>query len=347
MAQVYRQDVVTIKRVDGIQPITGFWHGEGVIARVGVYEYSDGSTTWREFVPPETLKDDAWMKSMHLAPVTLGHPPELVTAENVRQYSRGTMDNVEWEDEGLCNEAHIVVQDVGAIGAVQQGIRELSCGYLATIADQAGEWVDPYGTAHKYDRIQTARYGNHLAIVERGRQGASVALRGDGAAYRVESMADDTKQRLDAANAQVADLQARLDAETAKATKLQAQLDEAKAQTETAKAAVEQARKDGYAEGEARAELVAQAKTVCGADYKADGKDAVTVRRDMLAKLGVTVPDDKSADYVLARLDAALDARTDTTASAAAKHLANGTNPIRTDADDFVALAKGEGLIAG
>ena len=108
-----------------------------------------------------------------------------------------------------------------------------------------------------------------------------MALRGDGAAYRVESMADDTKQRLDAANAQVADLQARLDAKTSEAAKLQAQLDEAKAQTDAAKAAVEQARKDGFTEGEARAELIAQAKTICGAEYKADGKDAVAVRRDM------------------------------------------------------------------
>ena len=346
MAQVYRQDRVQIKRADGIQPITGFWHGEGIIARVGVYEYSDGTTTWREFVPPETLKDEAWLKSMHLAPVTLGHPPDLVTADNVRQYSRGTMDEVEYEEEGLCVEAHVVVQDAGAIGAVQQGVRELSCGYLATIADQQGEWTDPYGTVHPYDRVQTSRYGNHLAIVERGRQGASVALRGDGAAYRVESMADDTKQRLDAANAQVADLQARLDAKTSEATKLQAQLDEAKAQTDAAKAAVEQARKDGFAEGEARAELIAQAKTICGADYKADGKDAVAVRRDMLAALGVTVADDKSADYVLARLDAAIEARAATTTAGVASTRTDGKH-VSADAADIHNELKRRGIAVG
>lgn len=346
MAQVYRQDRVQMKRSDGIAPVTGFWTGEAVIARCGVYEYSDGVTTWREFVPPETLQDEAWMRSMHLAPVTLGHPTELVTADNVRQYSRGTLDKIEWEEEGLCNEALVCVQDAGAIGAVQKGIREVSCGYLATIIDEAGEWVDPYGTTHAYDRIQTSRYGNHLAIVERGRQGASVALRGDGAAYRVESMADDIKQRLDAANAQVSDLQTKLDAKGAEIATLTAKLDEATAQVAVAKAATEQARKDGFAEGSAHAELVADAKQVCGADYKADGKDALTIRRDMLAAMGVTVTADKSADYIAARLDAAKEARASTTTAGVASTRSDAKH-ISHDAAVVINDLKRRGIAVG
>lgn len=340
MPQVYRQDRVQVTRADSVDSLTGFWRGEAVIARVGVYEYSDGQTTWREFVSPETLQDEAWLASMHLAPVTLGHPPELVTADNVQQYAKGVLDKIEWEDEGLLVEAMVQVQAADAVGAVLKGIREVSCGYLAQITDQAGVWVDPYGTEHPYDRIQTARHGNHLAIVERGRQGETVALRGDGAAFQVETMADkELQQRLDAAEAKAREADGKVAA-------LQARLDEAEAQAAKLKADAELAAKAAYADGMAHAELVATAKSVCGDTYTADGKTARQIRVDMLAAMGVTVSDDRSDDYVVARVDAALEARKGDVAAAVGRQLAGGAVP-HNDSADFLATAKAKGLIAG
>ena len=310
-AQVYRSDAVQVRQ-DGVDPLTGFWRGEATIARVGVYQYSDASgKTWMEYVPPETLADEAWLDSMSLAPVTLEHPPELLNAENVKRYSVGTTgSDVEFEDG--CNEADLVVQDAAAVGAVQKGMREVSCGYLCAVEWTAGEWLDAFGVAHPYDAVQRQRIGNHLALTQRGRQGETVSLRGDSAALRGDGaawmvpMADNTAEmqaKLDAAEAATSELQAKCDAAQAKADALQAQVD-------AHPAAIEAAKADAYAQGKAFAALEAQAKTVCGDDYKADGKDALQVKRDMLDALGVKIPESHkdSADYLAARLDAALEA---------------------------------------
>lgn len=340
MPQVYRQDRVQVTKADSVDPLTGYWRGEAVIARVGVYEYSDGQTTWREFVPPETLQDEAWLASMHLAPVTLGHPPELVTSENVQRYSKGVLDKIEWEAEGLLNEAMVQVQAADAVGAVLKGVREVSCGYLAQVVEQSGTWLDPYGTEHPYDRIQTARHGNHIAIVERGRQGETVALRGDGAAFQVDGMADkELQQRLDAAEKQAAEAKAQI-------ASMQAKLDAATAQVEQAKADGLKAAQLAYAEGQAHAALVAQAKGICGDTYVADGKTHRQIRVDMLAAMGVTVADDRSDDYVVARVDAAIEARKSDTAAAVGRLLSSGAQP-HNDSAEFLADAKARGLIAG
>jgi len=310
-AQVYRSDAVQVRQ-DGVDPLTGFWRGEATIARVGVYQYSDASgKTWMEYVPPETLADENWLDSMSLAPVTLEHPPELVNADNVKRYSVGTTgSDVEFDDG--CNEADLVVQDAAAVGAVQKGMREVSCGYLCAVEWTAGEWLDAFGVAHPYDAVQRQRIGNHLALTQRGRQGETVSLRGDSAALRGDGaawmvpMADNTAEmqaKLDAAEAKTSELQAKCDAAQAKADALQAQVDGHPAAIEAAKA-------DGIAQGKAFAVLEAQAKTVCGDAYKADGKDVLQVKRDMLDALKVKIPESHkdSADYIAARLDAALEA---------------------------------------
>ena len=60
----------------------------------------------------------------------------------------------------------------------------------------------------------------------------------------------------------------------------------------------------------ARMDLEARAKQVCGDSYDPTGKTDRAVRVDMLGKLGTTVTDAQSDDYVLARLDAALERQT-------------------------------------
>lgn len=340
--QVYRQDAAEV-RLDGVDPLTGFWRGETTIAKVGVYEYSDGVRTWREFVPPETLADDAWLDSMSLAPVTLEHPPELVNADNVKRYGVGTLGGKVEFDDG-CNEADIVVQDAAAVGAVQKGMREVSCGYLCAVEWVAGEWLDSFGIAHPYDAVQRQRIGNHLALTQRGRQGDTVALRGDSAVFRGDGaawmvpMADKNEglqAKLDAADAKTSELQAKCDS-------LQAKLDAAAQQVADATAKLDAAKTDAYNEGKAFASLELQAKAVCGDDYKADGKDAKAVKLDMLAALKVTVPEahKDSADYVAARLDAALEAVANQTTATIANAATIKGDAAGSTADIALALAR-------
>jgi hypothetical protein len=317
-AQVYRSDAVQVRQ-DGVDPLTGFWRGEATIARVGVYQYSDASgKTWMEYVPPETLSDENWLDSMSLAPVTLEHPPELVNADNVKRYSVGTTGSEVEFDDG-CNDADLVVQDAAAVGAVQKGMREVSCGYLCAVEWTAGEWLDAFGIAHPYDAVQRQRIGNHLALTQRGRQGETVSLRGDSAALRGDGaawmvpMADNTAEmqaKLDAAQVVTSELQAKCDGYLAEMDSIKGKMDAAMAELEAMKSKMADAKMDSFAEGKSFAALEAQAKTVCGDAYKADGKDVLQVKRDMLDALKVKIPESHkdSADYVAARLDAALEA---------------------------------------
>jgi hypothetical protein len=324
-SQVYRTDAAEV-RLDGVDPLTGFWRGEATIARVGVFEYSDASgKTWREFVPPETLSEQGWLDSMSLAPVTLEHPPELIDADNVKRYSVGTLGGEVEYDDGRCD-ADIVVQDAAAVGAVQKGVREVSCGYLCAVEWVAGEYLDSFGVAHPFDAVQRQRIGNHLALTQRGRQGDTVALRGDSAAYRSDGaawmvpMADktaDMQAKLDAAEASTVELQAKCDGYMAEIDSIKGKMDAALAEIEAVKAKMVEAKMDGYNEGKAFAQLEAQARTVCGDTYKADGKDSKAIKLDMLAALKVTIPEAHrdSEAYIQARVDAAVEAMASLSAS--------------------------------
>lgn len=115
----------------------------------------------------EEVFSDAAMSSFEGKPVTNEHPPELITPETYRQYSRGCAENVrkgsgEWEGYLI---ADLHIQDEELIRAVQEGKREISCGYDCSCSDNGD------GTYSQHE-IR----GNHVAVVTRGRAGKNVAI---------------------------------------------------------------------------------------------------------------------------------------------------------------------------
>jgi hypothetical protein len=100
-------------------------------------------------------------------PVTDDHPDDMVTPHNWRQHAIGTTHNVR-RGEGLLNDclvADLLITDAAAIKAVQDGKREVSCGY-----DADYEQSEP-GHAKQFNII-----GNHVALVDRGRCGPRCAI---------------------------------------------------------------------------------------------------------------------------------------------------------------------------
>jgi hypothetical protein len=69
----------------------------------------------------------------------------------------------------------IVVENADAIRAVEQGKRELSCGYECELEEKPGVTAD----GQRYDAIQRNIRGNHVALVTKGRAGPDVRLRMD------------------------------------------------------------------------------------------------------------------------------------------------------------------------
>jgi hypothetical protein len=136
------------------------------IGRVGSMDYGHGETPLKvgpdgivkvsrdaeELFRPET------MASFEGKPLTIRHPEDFVSSENWKDLAKGIMKNVRRKGDDLI--ADILLTDQFAISLVENGMRQLSCGYEAEYI-QTGEGKG----------IQKNIVGNHLALVEEGRAG--------------------------------------------------------------------------------------------------------------------------------------------------------------------------------
>jgi hypothetical protein len=150
---------------------------EGFAARPGILEYrnADGSTH-RERVTADTLRKSA--AGLARASVTLEHPGEDVTPDNVARFGVGDVDGeVVIQDDGFVR-VKMAVRRRDAIGAIKgRKKQELSPGYSVSLDETPG--VDP--ELGRYDATQVERRYNHLAIVGVARGGPQVRLRADSA----------------------------------------------------------------------------------------------------------------------------------------------------------------------
>lgn len=132
--------------------------------------------TVRVYRPEETVFDKAAMASFAYKPVTVLHPKDLVTADNWRDHAVGITGG-EIARDGEFLRMPMCLMDADAIAVVEDGTRELSCGYTCDLAWEPGE--TPGG--EKYDAKVVRIMGNHLAVVPKGRAGSECRI-GDRAA---------------------------------------------------------------------------------------------------------------------------------------------------------------------
>ena len=146
------------------------------IARTGEQEYMgaeiglDGADAGKVFAvrrSPEEVFSQAAMASFEGKPVTNDHPPGLIGPDDVALYEKGHAQKVrrgtgEWSDYIL---ADLHIHDRELIDAVQNGKREISCGYEC-------EYVQGEDGAYSQKNIR----GNHIAVVDRGRAGKRTAI---------------------------------------------------------------------------------------------------------------------------------------------------------------------------
>ena len=112
---------------------------------------------------PEDVFEDATLASLEGKPVTDGHPPENVGPENYAAYTKGHVQNVRRDGDYIV--ADLYINDANLANEVRNSVkREVSCGYLCNYV--------PDGTGYKQSRIR----GNHVAVVPKGRAGATVAI---------------------------------------------------------------------------------------------------------------------------------------------------------------------------
>ncbi|KZE79305.1 hypothetical protein AV654_17710 [Paenibacillus elgii] len=144
------------------------------IARTGWYEYlgeeigAEPGKIIRVYRSPEEVFSPAAMASFEGKILSDEHPPELVTPDNATRYARGAVQNVR-QGSGTNSDlllADLVVHDQTLINEIQEGKREVSCGY-----DCMYEPMDD-GTYQQKNIC-----GNHVAVVKKGRAGDRVAIK--------------------------------------------------------------------------------------------------------------------------------------------------------------------------
>lgn len=146
------------------------------IARTGTQEYmgreigltgrdADKIITVRR--EPEEVFSSAALASFEGKPATNDHPPDLIGPDDVGLYEKGHAQNVrrgtgEWADYIV---ADLHIHDRELIDAIQNGKREISCGYEC-------DYVDNGDGTYSQKNIR----GNHVAVVDRGRAGKRAAI---------------------------------------------------------------------------------------------------------------------------------------------------------------------------
>lgn len=145
------------------------------IARTGWYEYLDSELgvgdegkIVKVYRSPEEVFSDAAIASFEGKILTDEHPPVALTSENATWYTKGAIQNVrrgKGEDDDLLI-ADLVVHDEALISEIQDGKREVSCGYECIYEPMSD------GTYQ-----QREIRGNHVAVVKSGRAGDRVAIR--------------------------------------------------------------------------------------------------------------------------------------------------------------------------
>jgi hypothetical protein len=317
----------------------GYLVGEVRVARTGIQQYHTNELGLREqlgdrlinvFRPESTVFDKVSMASYVGKPITLGHPSELVTADNWKQLAVGDMGE-EIARDGEFVRVPIKLMDAAAIKAVDNDIRELSMGYSCGLEVKDGTTAE----GEHYDAVQTGPLRiNHLAIVPKARGGSALSIQTDGVdhwgATPVASSVRDHQQEKRTMNMQkvvvdgltiettdqgaevIAKLLGKLNdaekvADTAKATndakvsKLEAERDDFKTKLDAALVKTDQKVIDAAVL--ARVDLLTKGKALAPEVKSAGVTDADYRKAVVSAKLGDAVVAGKSEAYIDARFE--------------------------------------------
>lgn len=162
----------------------GFLKASGHFARAGIYEYrnDDGSIRYELRPKEEVLHADS-LASYDEASLTVGHPPDEVSAANAKKYEVGHVSGPGRAD-GDHVAGDVTIRQDAAIKLVEGGVHELSPGYRITLDEKPGNdptYGYPGNPTGRYHAVQRHIRVNHLAIVPKARGGSTIRLRMDAA----------------------------------------------------------------------------------------------------------------------------------------------------------------------
>jgi hypothetical protein len=159
------------------------------VARTGIQLYygrelgvtgNDASKVFKVFRPEDQVFGKDSMASYAYKPVTDDHPPENVSVDNWKKYSRGQLSGDVARDGDFIR-VPMALMDGALVQKYKDGKAELSMGYECEIVWQPG--TTPQGEV--YDAQQKDIRINHCAVVDAARGGQDLRI-GDGTGSRVD-----------------------------------------------------------------------------------------------------------------------------------------------------------------
>jgi hypothetical protein len=157
----------------------GYIRGESVVTRTGVFDYiNPDGTIRRELRHPDDVFSTASLATLSMIPVTVDHPSELLTLETATELAVGQTGENSRVDGKLIYTPFTITHKRG-IDAVSRGKLELSLGYKCDLLEEKGVY-----NGEEYTHRQTNIIYNHLSIVDRARAGSAARINLDGAAVQ-------------------------------------------------------------------------------------------------------------------------------------------------------------------
>lgn len=334
LKQVLRADLGELEKPKKMA--NGWLRVDARTTRVGVFDYRNADGTMRgELRLPDEVFSKETLDSFALVPVTDEHPPEFLTADNAKEYSRGAAGEKPHRD-GDWVRSPLMITDAELIQKMEKGeAREISNGYNCDLEHAPGIWK-----GQRYDYIQRNIRGNHVAVVPRGRAGPGAHARMDAVeigvlrsdaeggpkpakpkehtlkTISIGGMSFEVEDTV--AQAYAVEQKRNADAFLSKEEELKKAKEEAEKEKAKADAAVEKSNrldselKEAPAKftalAKARADLEAKVAKVVGPKEKLDKLDTKGLQLLALAKLSPdTKFDGKTDTYIEARFDAALE----------------------------------------
>ena len=322
------QDAINYETNPAEKTAEGFLIARAPVTSIGVFSYKnpDGSERRELRLPEEVFNADS-LASLRLKPLTLLHPEEAVTPENIEALQVGSVGSDVTTDSYRVYVSLAATKKDG-IDAVEKGTaRSLSCGYSCDIEWTSGTWMGV-----KYDCIQRKIRYNHVALVPVPRAGDGNAIRMDSAGTPtlpdMNKHENNTNQedKMDKIHLDGADYQAEPQVIAAynkavdRADGLEKELEklrnDSKAEAEklTAKISATEGERDSFKErlDKAEAELAAKAHldilgkaAAAGVEVKADMADA-DIKKAVIGKVFPSAKlDGKDEAYIDARFDCA------------------------------------------
>lgn len=190
------------------------------IARTGIQIYGGDEAgrpdkdEVRIYRPTDSVFAKDTVHSYTHLPVTIDHPPEMVTPHNWRKYAVGdTGEEFQRDQDGnvLYARVPMMLRDAAAIQAFREGKNQLSVGYECDLDWTPGLTED----GEQYDAVQTNIRANHLAVVTNARGGEQLKIGDDG--QRGDSAMNLKNVTVDGIECQMTDTAAALVQKTIKA----------------------------------------------------------------------------------------------------------------------------------